>query len=156
MLEVCQDLWSQFGQPNHRVGISVNGYVKRNGRAVMGRGCAKQATEFFPNIDLSFGSYLKIKGNVPGYLWIDKESGLISVPEGERLMILPVKHNWWEQASIDLVRRSVAFLVEEAEDHPDVTFHVPRLGCGNGRLSWNEEVGPWMRKVLPENVWVHH
>jgi len=151
MREHKGDLWADFGHPYHRIAISTNGFVKRDGRAVMGRGCAKQATQLFRGIELLLGAYIKTNGNIPGYLLIDGES---SLPTGDRLMILPVKHNWWERADATLVKRSIAFLAYEAGRDKQWTFHVPRLGCGNGKLDWGRLVKPWM-DVLPDNVVVH-
>jgi hypothetical protein len=151
MIEHKGDLWEQVAHPNHLVGISTNGYVKANGRAVMGRGCALQATQLFADAALLLGSYIKIHGNVPGYLTLDG----LELPDELKLLILPVKHNWWERASLELVGRSRNFLGAEAHAQPQTTFHVPRLGCGNGRLDWLEVVRPLMA-ILPDNVWVHH
>lgn len=135
-----------FENSGHRIAISTNGFVKLNGEAVMGRGCAKQAAERFPKAPKKLGDYLTEYGNTPGYL---------EVSEKKRLMILPVKQNWWERASLELVNKSVDFLKEEALRNKNVVFHVPRLGCGNGQLSWEEDVGPLMR-TLPSNVVVHY
>lgn len=149
MLEHKGDLWQMFGHPGHRIAISTNGFVKKNGEAVMGRGCAKQAKQLFPQVPYLLGSYIKTNGNVPGYL-IFKDSH----PAEDRLMILPVKHNWWERADLGLVRSSIAFLAYEAGKWPEWTLHVPRLGCGNGKLDWESEVRPLMQD-LPSNVVVH-
>ena len=150
MREHKGDLWAEFGHPGHRIGISTNGFVKRNGAAVMGRGCARQATQLFPGVELLLGIYIKTRGNVPGYLRLD---GGECDPASDRLMILPVKHNWWEKADLELVTNSIEFLDNEALADPDWTFHVPRLGCGNGKLDW-DVVKIWMETLL-DNVVVH-
>ena len=115
----------------------------------MGRGCALQAALRWPQVPELLGNYIRTQGNVPGYLL--HISG--DLPD-DRLMILPVKHNWWERASLDLIRVALNFLMDEARQWPDWTFHVPRLGCGNGRLDWATEVRPLM-EILPNNVVVH-
>ena len=150
MRESTADLWEMFGHPGHRIAISTNGFVKRNGEAVMGRGCAKQAKDLWIDAPARLGTYIRSNGNVPGYLFINGGEG----PSADRLMILPVKHNWWERADETLVHNSIAFLMHEAHAWPDWTFHVPRLGCGNGKLSWEGLVRPWMA-VLPDTVIVH-
>lgn len=152
MRESKSDLWADFGKPGHRIAISTNGFVKANGEAVMGRGCAKQATQLFEGVAKRFGAYLRKNGNIPGYLLLnDLGSG---APAGDRLMILPVKHNWWEAAELGLITKSRDFLCGEAVHNPDWIFHVPRLGCGNGRLDWSRMVRPLM-EILPDNVVVH-
>lgn len=132
------------------MGISTNGFVKKNGCAVMGRGCAHQATLRFPNVAHNLGSYICMEGNRPGYIFLEGATN----PSTDRLMILPVKHNWWEGADRDLIIASRDFLMQEAIHNRDWTFHVPRLGCGNGRLNWVNDVRPLM-DILPNNVVVH-
>jgi hypothetical protein len=151
VVERKEDLWQEFGHAGHRIAISTNGFIKKNGEAVMGRGCAKQATLMFEGLAKRFGTYLKEHGNVPGYLFV--QGAVYGDPAWDRLMILPVKHNWWEKADIHLVTTSILFLNGEACHNPDWTFHVPRLGCGNGKLNWSdvrERMVP-----LPDNVVVH-
>jgi hypothetical protein len=152
MIERCEDLFAQLNEPNHLVGISTNGFVKRDGRGVMGRGCALTAAQMHPDLPLLLGQHIKSKGNTPAYL-TPKSGGISGM--AHRFLILPVKHNWWEKASLDLVKMSVDYLYEESTTYPDITFHVPRLGCGNGRLNWLKEVKPCMEN-LPQNVVVHH
>ena len=152
MIEQVGDLWEHFGHAGHRVAISTNGTIKRNGQGVMGRGCAYQASLMFEGIAKRLGDYLKEHGNAPGYLFV--QGAVAGDPAWDRLLILPVKHNWWEKASLELVAKSVAFLRQESQDFKDWTFHVPRLGCGNGRLSWLNEVRPLMVE-LADNVVVH-
>lgn len=60
MIEVFGNLWEYEADA---VCITTNGYTKNNGEAVMGRGCAKEATEMFPKISLYLGQKLKRDGN---------------------------------------------------------------------------------------------
>jgi hypothetical protein len=152
MIERCEDLFAQLNEPGHLVGISTNGFIKRDGRGVMGRGCALTAAQMHPDLPLLLGQHLKAKGNVPGRL---TTQSLSILGFQNTFLILPVKHNWYEKADVDLVIMSIRFLMEESKNHPQVTFHVPRLGCGNGRLSWLLQVAHLM-EPLPNNVVVHH
>lgn len=145
------DLWEHFGQSGHRIAISTNGYVKRNGEAVMGRGCAREATLLLPRIALALGRHIKTNGNVPGRIQVPNSKTWDSY----LLIVLPVKHDWWEKASLELVQNSTNWLKVEASQYPDTIYHVPRLGCGSGRLDWATMVKPIM-KALPDNVWVHY
>ena len=43
--------------------ITTNGFVKSNGQCVMGRGCAKTASERFPDLPSRLGSYINRYGN---------------------------------------------------------------------------------------------
>lgn len=146
MKELHGSIWIHFLAPDHFVCITTNGTIKKNGDAVMGRGNAKQAKIVVPLIDRYLGKYLKLNGNTPGYLKV------LTMPA---IVIFPVKHNWWEEADRKLILKSRAWLVQEAEAHPEKTFHLPRPGCGNGKLDWERDVKRLVSD-LPDNVIVHH
>src|SRR5271163_955499 len=148
MIESSFDIWVYHNQPGNIVCITTNGFVKTNGQAVMGRGCALEAKQRFPDLPLRFGIYLKRQGNTAGYVF----------PSGhaydDKLLVFPVKHNWWETADLGLIAKSRTFLCGEAIHNPDIIYHLPRPGCGNGKLDW-ETVEPYL-EILPNNVVVHH
>ena len=60
MREAIGDLWKL---PCHIRCITTNGYVKPNGCAVMGRGCALEAKGKIPKIDSTLGTCIKKFGN---------------------------------------------------------------------------------------------
>jgi hypothetical protein len=151
MIEKKGDLFQNVFDKDHTIAISTNGCVKQNGLAVMGRGCAFEATLLYASLPKLLGQSIRQKGNVPCYI----QTTAFSDGLATKFMILPVKHNWWEKASLDLVNVSIEFLISEATAHPEITFHVPRLGCGNGRLDWITQVKPYMEDC-PANVVVHH
>ena len=67
MLEVKGNLWT-FEYPNTSPDsyvrcITTNGFVKKNGEAVMGRGCAKEACERYPGLAKQLGEKIIKKGN---------------------------------------------------------------------------------------------
>jgi hypothetical protein len=66
------------------------------------------------------------------------------------LFAFPVKHNWWEQANLDLIYDSAAALEKLAKSMPEATFVLPRPGCGMGHLEW-EDVKDII-SFLPDNV----
>jgi len=147
MKEVDGSIWVHFLVAGHIVCITTNGTMKKNGEAVMGRGNAKQATICIPKITRTLGDYIKRFGNVAGTLHFDAQNNWI--------VNFPVKHNWWERADLDLIARSALWLHGYAETSPGTIFHLPRPGCGNGKLDWEREVKPIVNH-LPDNVWVHH
>ena len=142
MLEIKGNLWNYYGQPNVVVCITTNGFIKKNGEAVMGRGCALEATRLYPELPKLLGDHLKSMGNFP-HLFEFERGGLIS---------FPVKHNWWENADLNLIQLSAGYLSGLAGIKSNTAFILPRPGCGNGHLSW-EEVKPVI-EFLPNNVWV--
>jgi hypothetical protein len=43
MKEITGELWDYYKKPNYNICLTVNGTIKANGEAVMGRGCALEA-----------------------------------------------------------------------------------------------------------------
>ena len=141
MLEEYGDLWEI---PADVICITTNGDVNGRGNAVMGRGCAKQATERIPGIEKILGRKLKLGNDV----WI------LAGPEWEAnlyekwVVSFPVKHHWHKQASINLIRKSARELLVLSQAFPEWRrILIPRPGCGNGRLDW-KDVKPVLEDVL--------
>jgi len=135
MKEARGNLWSF---PGHKV-ITTNGFVKKSGECVMGRGCAKEAADMFPHLPIQLGECIGLAGN---HVYWFSEYDLIT---------FPVKHNWFEKADINLIRRSARELNRLA-DKIGGTFVLPRPGCGNGLLDW-EQVKPILQ-FLDDNFLV--
>ena len=138
MIEVRGNLFGQQGW----LCITTNGFVKNNGRAVMGAGCAKYIRDAVPDIDLALGKAIRQYGNVVRPIGSYNNNPVFS---------FPVKHNWWEKADIKLIQVSAVQLYRNYirmfpnNDGPDV--FIPRPGCGNGKLKW-EEVKPHLEIIL--------
>jgi hypothetical protein len=140
MIEATGDLWTY--PADWRV-ITTNGFVKKNGECVMGRGCAKEAAKKWPELPKALGDHIKKHGNTLG---IDEE---------RKLIFFPVKHNWWEKADVELIKANAVLLHNFFGKNRmwlDKTCVMPRPGCGNGGLKW-EDVKPLL-EVLPDNVTV--
>ena len=141
MKEIFGELWSYFAKPSTTVLITTNGTITKDGKCVMGRGCAAQAKVRFPGIDAELGRRIAANGNV----MLPLEAGLI--------YSFPTKHNWYEKADLTLIAQSARQLANLAVfDRPSGIYILPRPGCNNGRLRW-EEVKPVIA-FLPDNVWV--
>ena len=132
MIEAQGNMW---GYPaDYRV-ITTNGFVKRNGECVMGRGCAKEAKDRYPELPSKLGTLIQAYGNV--VLWL-----------GNDLFSFPVKHKWFEKADLALIEQSCQQLINHVNrDSVDVV--IPRPGCGNGQLNWND-VKPILDKYLDD------
>lgn len=142
MREQHGDLWKlQAETPNSVVCITTNGATRRDGWAVMGRGCARQASERYPNLQNLIGLHITQFGNTPA-IFLEY-----------RLLTFPVKHHWREDADLGLIQQSAEWLKVTAEKNPATIFFLPRPGCGNGRRDWETEVRPVLVDVgLPDNV----
>jgi hypothetical protein len=133
MREAVTELWAT--DADLRI-VTTNGFVKSNGEAVMGRGCAQEAKQRFPGIERRLGSLLNEHGNRPMRLRSD-------------LATLPVKHNWWEDADPDLIIESVKRLVSLVDKFGYESVLMPRPGCGNGSLIW-ENIRPLIADLLDD------
>lgn len=121
MREVYGNLWDFEGIH----AITTNGFIKRNGEAVMGRGCALEASKRHPTLPRELGERLRSHGNLCFYF------------SKYNIFTFPVKRYWYEKASLSLIRSSALQLNEWILDKEN-TIYLPRPGCGNGGLSWDE------------------
>lgn len=121
MKETTGDLWQQ--QADAYV-ITTNGAVNRHGQAVMGRGVALQAKQRYPGIEYVLAERLRLRGNHVSLMG--------------RLVSFPVKAVWNQRADTALIIQSVRELVELTNAQGWQTVVLPRPGCGNGGLSWDE------------------
>lgn len=117
------------------------------GEVVMGRGVALQAKQRFPQLPVALAAKIRAQGNIPHDLgtWVTDSR----VP-WYRVLTLPTKHDWKEQADASLIRMSLlrlANLVGEAGITGPI--HLPRPGCGNGRLAWRD-IRPYCVETLSD------
>jgi hypothetical protein len=126
------DLFSFLGEVSILC-ITTNGDIKKDGRAVMGKGVALGIKKIIPHIDICLAEHLKLYGNFPGHL--------LSF-QGTSIFSFPVKRHWNEDASLKLIKRSALVLkalvdVLDNGEQP-LSIVLPRPGCGAGNLDWNE------------------
>lgn len=139
MREARGNLWD-FHAQGHWVAITTNGAVKQNGECVMGRGCALEAKTRFPGLARELGRKLQEHGN------------FVFRFTAQRLVSFPVKHLWHQAADLDLIRRSAHGLMKALDAGAvPAPVYLPRPGCGNGQLTW-EQVKPVLEGVLDDRV----
>lgn len=131
--------------------ITTNGTVKKNGEAVMGRGCALEAAQRFPSLPALLGEHLQFDGNHVG-VFVNED---LDATHEFDLVTFPVKHHWRERASLELIIRSAQELVALADPYCVgwKTILLPRPGCGNGGLSWHI-VGSTLARILDDRFTV--
>lgn len=144
MREIYGNLW---GTSADALCITTNGYVKNNGQAVMGAGCAKEAKTFFPDLPLYLGQKIKRGGGSKVAFIAPEQLAKMITPDylkrdelettGFAIVFFPVKKHWRDQADIDLIEKSARELVELTDSKEWQNVVLPRPGCGNGRLQWN-------------------
>lgn len=123
MREITGDIWDYCGRAI--IAITTNGQLTRDGRAQLGRGCARQAGLRFPELAKRLGELIEAHGNHVFYL-------------GEGLVSFPVEHSPFENPDLRLIRRSARELAILADRKGWPLVIVPRPGCGGGGLDWRE------------------
>jgi hypothetical protein len=144
MIETKGDLWVVRGDAKV---ITTNGSVRKDGCAVMGRGVARQAALRWPELPRTLGNSLGVAGNylcTLGHFSYDPEreshiNPAMPLPtEGFELVAFPVKERWMEAACPRLIYRSAVQLVAMTEYKGWEKVILPRPGCGNGGLEWDD------------------
>jgi hypothetical protein len=140
------DIWDLYddtedGQAGPFIVIPTNTTVKSNGNAVMGRGIAAQAANRFDGIKKAYGSALKNKKTINGFYVFIKH----------RIITIAVKYNWKDDADIDLIDSQLELLKKSSSKMNYGTVLVPMLGCGFGRLPY-EQVLPLLLKHSFDNM----
>lgn len=120
--------------------ITTNGFLKKNGQVVMDAGVAQQAARRHPTMPSLLGSLVRDFGNHVFLFWAYSDEHFIS---------FPVKYNWWEDADLELIDRSCQELVAVVDRELYDLVMLPRPGCGNGKLSW-QDVKPVLESHLDD------
>jgi hypothetical protein len=146
MKEIHGNMFGYLGRMKFRLFITTNGFIKNDGTAVMGRGNAAQAVRVFReeydlNLPEMLAKSLKLRGNVISALT-------------DQLYTFPVKENWYDRASMRLIKKSVESMkkILDEDNDKERIYILPRPGCGNGGLKW-KKVKPLLEE-LPDRVWV--
>jgi hypothetical protein len=151
--------------------ITTNGFVKKNGECVMGRGCAKIVAERWKEVPLALGNKITKKGNrvnLIGQIKIeDRKFFLVSFPvKPVTASCKPDKSNvvyhmrekfkntecvpgWACLADLAIIEESAKQLVELTNKKGWEMVVVPRPGIGAGELSW-EVVRPVIYGLLDD------
>lgn len=115
MPETVGDIW-EYQAPSVIV-ITTNGSLTRDGRAVFGRGVARQAVLNFPGIAEILGRRLAEEGNHV----FDLGCGIVS---------FPVEETAWSLPDLHLIARSAEELRRLADSSGWQRILVPRPGSG--------------------------
>lgn len=138
MREEFGNLWDYAGRAV--LVITCSGSVSRHGCAVLGRGCARQAGERFPDLAERLGALIRAGGNHVHEL-------------GDGLVSFPVEETAWSLPEPRLIRRSAEELRALVDRRGFPAVVVPRPGCGYGGLRWTE-VRPLLADLFDERFLV--
>jgi hypothetical protein len=139
MIEVYGDAWEL--SKGNVLCITTNGFIKKTGECVMGRGIAKEAADRFTSLPKLLGIAIKEYGNNVHFLGYYTDKTLDAF---WYLYSFPTKHNWFENSDLDLIYKSKMQLIKESErfSNHNLKIYLPRPGCSNGGLNWKLEVKP--------------
>lgn len=145
-----------FDQKDGVLAIATNGYVTLSGKAVMGKGVARVAKKKFNGIDTVFGKVLLSQGRRSGNAGKNLALGnhVALIWNHPKIVSFPTKWNWWEKADLGLIERSALELVALADYYHWPRIYLPRVGCGNGGLSWDSDVYPVLQNYLDDRFTV--
>lgn len=146
MLEVFGNAWA-VGSNFDAVCVTTNGIVKGDGQLVMGRGIAKTCAQRYPQVPSLLGTYVTSHGNRVFNCGLDGKTGI-------RVVSFPTKHHFKDKSDIELIRTSAIQLVELVEKNGWSRILLPRPGCANGGLSWENDVKPVLASILDSRFYV--
>lgn len=143
------DIWSSGAD---LICVTTNPIINKRGDVVMGRGTARQAKDRFPGIASRFAEQIRLYGHHVQIIWSEP-----------LIACFPVKHDWKDAADLELIQRSAVELYAMVSAKPsmrhaalpiNVEVALPRPGCSNGRLLW-ENVKPVLVPILDERFTVY-
>ena len=146
ILSGVQDIFALPEGPQDAVCVTTNGCIRRDGRAVMGRGIALTADRKF-NLAPTLAGYLKLYGNRPFYM------GVHTDPDTGRTMSVltfPTKHDWRNPSDPALIEYSARCLVPTVEKFGIRRCFLTCPGCANGGLDWTTQVYPVIAPILDD------
>lgn len=125
MEEVQGNIWDWHDQ-GHYIAIPTNGCVNARGQAIMGCGLALQAKRLYRELPKELAERLGKHGNK------------CFVFPKMRLVTIPTKDDYRADSSLPQIIRSCIQLDDLMEEYNIPILYIPRLGCGAGRLVWDD------------------
>jgi len=138
--------------------ITTNGFVNTQGANTMGKGCAGEAKNRYPGIQMVVGGRVQKHGNHVFMLSDQIELGewVLHTPDvwenhitPHALISFPTKEHWREPSILKLIERSAEELLGLAAAFNFTNVLIPRPGCGAGQLSW-DDVCPVLNGILDD------
>lgn len=153
MKEITGDIFKVTdvdGVPVVGICFTSNPGVRKDGRAIMGAGVAKAFRDKFNDLDLEYGKIL-----VGSRVNLTTDFGARKLDGRDvRIIAFPTKNNWKYNSTIELITLSAMRLKTMIETDKVLSSGIvllPRPGCSNGGLQW-DEVRKVIKPILPKNV----
>ena len=123
MFETVGDIWEYAA--TSVIVITTNGSLTPDGRAIFGRGVARQALARYPGLADKLGRMLA-------------DAGSHVFDLGNGVVTFPVEESPWSLPDLRIIARSARELRELADHSGWQRIVVPRPGCGGGGLAWKD------------------
>lgn len=124
---IKEDIW-KYVEKGYTVVVPTNAHVNADGKAVMGKGIAYQASKLYKNLDVALGNQIKKEGSKVFYF------------PRQRLIAFPTKNHWKNPAEISIIVESCKALKRLMETNSELKVVMPKVGCGWGKLDWDKDV----------------
>jgi len=118
---------------------------------VMGKGLAKEFKRLYPDMFKTYQKFCEEGTLTVGKLQVYKTPN-------KWILNFPTKANWRHPSKLEYVEQGLQKFVANYERLGVKSISFPMLGCGNGGLSWEDEVKPLMEEYLenlPIEVFIH-
>ena len=118
---------------------------------VMGKGIALEFKKRYPEMAKEYQTLCKAGQFDIGQLWLYK------APQ-KWILNFPTKRDWRDPSRLEYVETGLIKFAAIYEQEGITSISFPRLGCGLGGLSWENEVRPLMERYLsplPIDVVIH-
>ena len=117
---------------------------------VMGKGLAHAYKARYPRMFKRYKTYCDEGLFDPGKLWLWKG-------DDQWILNFPTKKHWKSPSKIEWIEAGLSKFVDTYEERGITHISFPKLGCGNGNLTW-DSVRPIMEHYLnplPIEIWIH-
>ncbi|ABX13054.1 DarT ssDNA thymidine ADP-ribosyltransferase family protein [Nitrosopumilus maritimus] len=142
--------------------------VSVNCIGVMGKGLASRAKYQFPDVyvhyqdqckrkTLRMGKPVLYQREAPYHEQIADDPSSLGNKKDTWFLLFATKQHWRDNSDIEGIEQGLKWLLDNYEQKGIESLAIPALGCGLGRLSW-EDVGPILCKYLSQMnipVWIY-
>jgi len=148
MLEAYGNIWD-IAKEGHwdAVVITTNGYVRKDGAAVMGRGIALEAAQRYPGLEYELGEKLRNFGNHTYPFFYNDKQDLLTLPVKPTFFGPNHQPGWKAKAQLPIILQSISEMLILVNRYHWMDILMPRPGCGFGQLKW-EDVKPKIESLL--------
>ena len=118
---------------------------------VMGKGIAYDFKKYYPKMFEEYKQLCDTNQLNIGDLQLYKTTN-------KWILNFPTKEHWRSPSKIEFIEKGLQKLVQDAHKLQINDIAMPKLGCGNGGLDWENEVKPLVEKYLkksPINVSIY-